>query len=61
MSYTTGVPAMIGSCAGGDRQVGTVSGVFNIEELDPDPFMDMLNADGLAVAGRRNLAAPVDF
>jgi saccharopine dehydrogenase (NAD+, L-lysine-forming) len=22
-------------------------GVFNMEEMDPDPFMDMLNAHGL--------------
>jgi saccharopine dehydrogenase (NAD+, L-lysine-forming) len=22
-------------------------GVFNVEELDPDPFMDMLNGHGL--------------
>ena len=22
-------------------------GVFNLEQLDPDPFMDMLNAHGL--------------
>jgi saccharopine dehydrogenase (NAD+, L-lysine-forming) len=23
------------------------TGVFNIEQLDPDPFMDMLNKNGL--------------
>ncbi|MFZ5775338.1 MAG: saccharopine dehydrogenase family protein [Thermodesulfobacteriota bacterium] len=46
ISYTTGVPAMIGAMmmlAGkwkGD-------GVFNMEELDPDPFMEALNRHGL--------------
>ncbi|MCU0729030.1 MAG: saccharopine dehydrogenase family protein, partial [Sphingopyxis sp.] len=46
VSYTTGVPAMIGSALvvqgkwAGD-------GVFNMEQFDPDPFMDMLNAHGL--------------
>lgn len=46
ISYTTGVPAMIGA-----RLVmnGTWSkpGVHNIEEFDPDPFMEALNKWGL--------------
>lgn len=46
VSYTTGVPAMIGAALMLD---GTwmQAGVFNLEQLDPDPFMDMLNAHGL--------------
>lgn len=46
VSYTTGVPAMIGSAM---MVTGTWSGegVFNMEEMDPDPFMEMLNAHGL--------------
>ncbi len=46
VSYTTGVPAMIGSAMmlGGDWRG---EGVFNMEEFDPDPFMDMLNEHGL--------------
>jgi len=46
ISYTTGVPAMIGAkmmLTGKWR--GT--GVFNMEQLDPDPFMDALNQHGL--------------
>ncbi len=46
VSYTTGVPAMIGAAmmlTGNWRG----EGVFNIEQLDPDPFMEMLNAHGL--------------
>ena len=46
VSYTTGVPAMIGAALMLNGQWrGT--GVFNMEEFDPDPFMDMLNAHGL--------------
>lgn len=46
VSYTTGVPAMIGSAM---MVTGTWSeeGVFNMEEMDPDPFMDMLGEHGL--------------
>ncbi len=46
ISYTTGVPAMIGAML---VMNGTwfKPGVFNIEELDPDPFMDALNKWGL--------------
>ncbi len=46
ISYTTGVPAMIGAkmmLTGKWR--GT--GVFNMEQLDPDPFMEALNKHGL--------------
>jgi saccharopine dehydrogenase (NAD+, L-lysine-forming) len=46
VSYTTGVPAMIGAYL---MLTGTWKGegVFNMEQLDPDPFMDMLNQNGL--------------
>jgi saccharopine dehydrogenase (NAD+, L-lysine-forming) len=46
VSYTTGVPAMIGAALMLD---GTwmQPGVFNLEQLDPDPFMAMLNQHGL--------------
>ncbi len=46
ISYTTGVPAMIGAML---VMNGTWKGpgVFNIEEFDPDPFMDALNKWGL--------------
>ena len=46
VSYTTGVPAMIGAKL---MLEGTWQGkgVFNMEEFDPDPFMDELMAQGL--------------
>ncbi len=46
VSYTTGVPAMIGAkmiLTGNWKKAG----VFNMEEFDPDPFMDDLNKYGL--------------
>jgi len=50
VSYTTGVPAMIGSALllqGIWAGPGGEGGVFNMEQFDPDPFMDMLNLHGL--------------
>jgi len=46
ISYTTGVPAMIGAMLvmNGAWQK---PGVYNVEEFDPDPFMDALNKWGL--------------
>ena len=46
VSYTTGVPAMIGAALMLTGQ-WRGAGVFNIEQLDPDPFMDMLGRHGL--------------
>ncbi len=46
ISYTTGVPAMIGAkllIEGKWKKPG----VYNVEEFDPDPFMDELNKQGL--------------
>ncbi len=46
VSYTTGVPAMIGAKMILD-EVWSGEGVFNMEEFDPDPFMEELNRQGL--------------
>lgn len=46
ISYTTGVPAMIGAMLV-MKGVWKRRGVYNIEEFDPDPFMDALNKYGL--------------
>jgi saccharopine dehydrogenase (NAD+, L-lysine-forming) len=46
VSYTTGVPAMIGAMmVMTGAWAGT--GVFNVEEFNPDPFMEQLNTCGL--------------
>jgi saccharopine dehydrogenase (NAD+, L-lysine-forming) len=46
VSYTTGVPAMIGAMMffkGEWRKPG----VYNVEEFNPDPFLEQLNKQGL--------------
>lgn len=46
VAYTTGVPAMIGAMML-VTGVWKKAGVFNIEEFDPDPFMEELSRWGL--------------
>lgn len=59
VSYTTGVPAMIGAAM---ILTGTWAGagVFNIEQMDPDPYMDMLNKHGLPWQVKE-LDGPLEF
>ena len=59
VSYTTGVPAMIGAAM---LLTGAWKGegVFNMEELDPDPFMAMLNEQSLPWKVQE-LSAPLAF
>ncbi|HMX83715.1 MAG TPA: saccharopine dehydrogenase C-terminal domain-containing protein, partial [Saprospiraceae bacterium] len=46
VSYTTGVPATIGAMM---MLTGEWKGegVFNVEQFNPDPFMALLNTEGL--------------
>jgi saccharopine dehydrogenase (NAD+, L-lysine-forming) len=46
ISYTTGVPAMIGAMLI-MKGIWRKPGVYNVEEFDPDPFMEALNKYGL--------------
>lgn len=46
VSYTTGVPAMIGAMMFLTDK-WKKPGVYNVEEFDPDPFMEQLNKQGL--------------
>ncbi|CAI3426775.1 saccharopine dehydrogenase family protein [Enterococcus cecorum] len=46
VSYTTGVPAMIGAMLV-VNETWNKPGVHNVEELDPDAFMEALNQWGL--------------
>jgi len=46
VSYTTGVPASIGAVLFALGKWNK-TGVRNVEEFDPDPFMEMLNQQGL--------------
>ncbi|MEL7689924.1 saccharopine dehydrogenase family protein [Citromicrobium bathyomarinum] len=59
VSYTTGVPAMIGS-AMMVQGIWDGDGVFNMEQFDPDPFMEMLNQHGLPW-NVKELDGPVGF
>ncbi len=54
VSYTTGVPAMIGAMM---MLTGEWSGtgVFNVEQLNPDPFMAKLNEYGLPWHEQHNI------
>jgi len=46
VSYTTGVPAMIGAMMF-LKGCWNKPGVWNVEQFDPEPFMDELNKQGL--------------
>lgn len=46
VSYTTGVPAMIGAMML-LKGLWRKPGVYNVEEFDPDPFMEQLPLQGL--------------
>lgn len=46
ISYTTGVPAMVGAMMMLTK-TWTGDGVFNMEQLDPAPFLDALASHGL--------------
>lgn len=46
VSYTTGVPAMIGAMMF-LKGLWKKPGVWNVEDFDPDPFMEQLNKQGL--------------
>ena len=54
VSYTTGVPAMTGAMMflTGKWQG---AGVFNVEEFDPDPFMEVIGKHGLPFEVKENI------
>ncbi len=54
VSYTTGVPAMIGAMMY-MKGLWKKPGVFNVEEFNPDPFMEMLNVHGLPWHEQHNI------
>ncbi|WP_299307411.1 saccharopine dehydrogenase family protein [uncultured Croceicoccus sp.] len=59
VSYTTGVPAMVGAAM---MLTGKWdgAGVFNMEQFDPDPFLDMLAENGLPWEVEE-LSGPLEF
>lgn len=59
VSYTTGVPAMVGAAMVLTGK-WTGEGVFNMEQFDPDPFLEMLGTNGLPWQVKE-LAEPLKF
>ncbi|GAB3896242.1 saccharopine dehydrogenase family protein [Spirosoma agri] len=60
VSYTTGVPAMIGAMLL-VTGVWLKPGVWNCEELDPDPFIEQMNKQGLPVNERVDIPLPHEY
>ena len=60
VSYTTGVPAMIGAKLMLEGQ-WMQPGVYNVEEFDPDPFMEALNQYGLPWHERADAKLAFDY
>jgi saccharopine dehydrogenase (NAD+, L-lysine forming) len=61
VSYTTGVPAMIGAMLMLTNDDWMKPGVWNVEQLNPDPFMEKLNEHGLPWNERVNEALPHEY
>lgn len=61
VSYTTGVPAMIGAMLMLTNEEWMQPGVWNVEQLNPDPFMAKLNQHGLPWHERVNEALPHEY
>lgn len=60
VSYTTGVPAMIGAMLM-VTGIWLKPGVWNCEELDPDPFIEQMNKQGLPVNERVDIPLPHEY
>ena len=60
VSYTTGVPAMIGAMMMLTR-TWKGEGVFNVEEFDPDPFLEQLNKHGLPWHEKVDVELPHEY
>ncbi|OWY21329.1 saccharopine dehydrogenase [Sphingobacteriales bacterium UPWRP_1] len=60
VSYTTGVPAMIGALLMLTNQ-WMKPGVFNVEEMNPDPFMELMNIHGLPWHEQFNIELPHEY
>ena len=61
VSYTTGVPAMIGAMLMLTNDEWMKPGVWNVEQLNPDPFMEKLNEHGLPWQEQVNEALPHEY
>ena len=60
VSFTTGVPAMLGAKMVLTGQ-WTGAGVFNVEEFNPDPFLAELGKQGLSWHEQHNVNLEMDY
>ena len=60
VAYTTGVPAMIGAKMMLEGK-WMLPGVYNVEEFNPDPFMEDLNKYGLPWHEKQDLTLPHEY
>lgn len=60
VAYTTGVPAMIGAKMMLEGK-WMKPGVYNVEEFNPDPFMDDLNKYGLPWHEKEDIELPHEY
>jgi saccharopine dehydrogenase (NAD+, L-lysine forming) len=59
VSYTTGVPAALGAEML-LKNIWKKPGVFNVEQFDPDPFLDLLGSKGLPWNEEFNIELEMD-
>ncbi|HEV7379375.1 MAG TPA: saccharopine dehydrogenase family protein, partial [Dyadobacter sp.] len=55
------VPAMIGAMLMLTNEEWLKPGVYNVEEMNPDPFMDLLNQHGLPWNEKVNIELPHEY
>ena len=55
VSFTTGVPAMLGAAMLVSKKWDLGPGVFNVEEFNPDPFLEELGKWGLRWHEKENI------
>jgi saccharopine dehydrogenase (NAD+, L-lysine forming) len=60
IAYTTGVPAVIGAKMMLEGKWNK-AGVYNVEEFNPDPFMEDLNKFGLPWHEQHNIVLPHEY
>jgi len=60
VSFTTGVPAMLGAAMLVTKKWDLGAGVFNVEEFNPDPFLDELGKWGLTWHEKENIDLEIE-
>ncbi|MEH0155851.1 saccharopine dehydrogenase family protein [Limibacter armeniacum] len=61
VAYTTGVPAMLGAKMFLEGKWDNGAGVFNVEQFNPDPFMEEIGKYGLPWEETENVEFPHEY